>query len=580
MLRACMEVFRHEMEKSDNRLILDSYIPADGTYLIIGKNGEQIAAIEIKMDKKTRQIDRSSPYFPDICFYDYHSTLISMNKPMDGGKIIHSNNYLSFFVKKENVVSGTLTEDIIDGYYEVLKNPIEKKYKKAQKASEIYRQFENEAGPVDGISIERNKRWVKEHIFSLNDVNMEGKGYLKIFFQADYELFEREGQRYFLPNIYNSNDYNVNVQGEVVGLPDNNLGMNAKKPFLSIKTRKNPAPYLLNAEAVMFQKKFFDYLMNLASAGLYNVYVDVERKRINAFPNGQIMEQMGAGYYLRIRKGKNEAEILEQDNMPGYCNNLKHGFVFQEILPCDYKMHPEYRDKYQAYHKRTEIGALISEVFFMKCLAGNNYFVDASELNITDEQLKWSILLSRTVIFDWVYKGTDHGFAKMLDIVSLNLIREALLNGYRERAVWQLNLRWSLRQFFSGGGTDMSEIYSIMRENMEKKVLSDKTIPLSNDEEYYYAVGQLAYFLISLNRSKDRPQSLLNPFLNAKSDEIIKRRLLQIYKKYNYDIPQYSRRVRNMLAMVESYIPEGTVNQEMIIVGYASDNIIYTKEEE
>lgn len=34
-----------------------------------------------------------------------------------------------------------------------------------------------------------------------------------------------------------------------------------------------------------------------------------------------------------------------------------------------------------------------------------------------------------------------------------------------------------------------------------------------------------------------------------------------------------------MLAMVEGYVPEGAVNQEMIILGYASNNLIYTKEE-
>lgn len=43
-----------------------------------------------------------------------------MNKPMDSKKVIHSNNYLAFAVKKESITS-KLTETIIDNYYDTLK---------------------------------------------------------------------------------------------------------------------------------------------------------------------------------------------------------------------------------------------------------------------------------------------------------------------------------------------------------------------------------------------------------------------------------------------------------------------------
>lgn len=33
------------------------------------------------------------------------------------------------------------------------------------------------------------------------------------------------------------------------------------------------------------------------------------------------------------------------------------------------------------------------------------------------------------------------------------------------------------------------------------------------------------------------------------------------------------------MALIEGYIPDGTVNQEMIIFGFANNNLIYTKEE-
>lgn len=590
MLKECLEVFEFNQKKDGKSLILSTYVPADGTYILIGRDGCQIGSMDIHMDKKTKIVDRSAPLFSRFCLYDYHSQLISMNKPMDGKKLIQSNNYLSFIVKKDSIASGKLTEEIIDGYYETLKDPVNQKYKKSKEAVKIYTQFEAEEGCVDQEQVEEKKRWIKEHIFSLQGVDWEQKDYLKLFFEADESEYEREGRRYFLPNIYNCNDYNVEIEDVLYGLPDNNLGMNAKKPFLSIKSRKYPAPYLLDKEQVLLQKKFFDYLMNLVSAGNYHIYVDTQKKEITGYKTGEAPEEVESGYYLRLKKGKTEAEILEQDNLSGYRQKLRSAFDFQEFVKSrsekenDNQKTAKYRnekymDSYKRYYERTEVGVLIHSVFFSNYLIGN-YMTDAGSVNITDEILKYNLLLARNAVFDWTYKGIDRGFAKVIDKVSLNLIKGTLLNGYHERAIWQLNLRLSFREYFSSEeGVHMAEIISDLRENMERKVFSGTLIPLENDKEYYFAVGQLVYYLLSLNKAKEKNQSLLNPFLNAKTDAVIKKRLLQIYKKFNYNISDSYRRAKNLLGMVEGYKPEGNVDQEMIILGYVSNNIIYSKEE-
>ena len=90
-----------------------------------------------------------------------------MNKPMDPKKIIHSNNYLSFFVKKDSILSGKLTEEIIEGYYSTLKAPLENKYKKSKEASRIYQAFALEEGEVDQEQVEAKEKWIKNHIFNL-----------------------------------------------------------------------------------------------------------------------------------------------------------------------------------------------------------------------------------------------------------------------------------------------------------------------------------------------------------------------------------------------------------------------------
>ena len=101
MMSECLQVFQKVL-KEDPDVILRDYIPADGTYILVGKDYRiKGQPMEIKMDKKTGKIDKSASYYKEFCYYDYYSKLISMNKKQDPAKIIHSNNYYSFWVKKE-----------------------------------------------------------------------------------------------------------------------------------------------------------------------------------------------------------------------------------------------------------------------------------------------------------------------------------------------------------------------------------------------------------------------------------------------------------------------------------------------
>ena len=141
MLAECLQVFRKELEHYGERMILDGYILVDGTYLLVDSAGEIITVMDIQMDKKTRQIDKSNSRYRDFCYYDWHSKLISTQKPQDSSKIIHSNNYLSFWVKKDNLKSGKLKQENIDQFYECLSHP-ESKYDKKKKSKVIYQNVE------------------------------------------------------------------------------------------------------------------------------------------------------------------------------------------------------------------------------------------------------------------------------------------------------------------------------------------------------------------------------------------------------------------------------------------------------
>lgn len=597
MFKECLDVFS-EMLKHEDNLILKGYVPADGSYIIV-KNDGTVKNADIKFDKKTRDLNcTDDTLLNDICFYDYHSKLISMNKPIDIKKVIHSNNYLAFAVKKESITT-KLTEAIIDNYYDTLKNPLEKKYKKSKEASKIYQKFEEDHGVVNITLLEKCRSWIKQNVFSIDklvNVDLGKKEYLKIFFEVfetneednkkNKELFIQEDNRYIYPNIYNNNYYNVEVDGKIQGIPDNNMGMNAKKPFLSIKTRKNPASYLLDGDTALLQKQFFEYLMNFATNGKNNIYVDIINNKIEAYSDKEEREKFSgieAGYYLRIQKGK-ELEIQVQDNIVNYQDKLLLNFNYQDFFNMNIEKYPEYTKDIGIYTKRTDVGRLINNIFFSKYLL-TNYFTDANDISVKDSVLKRIIIMYRNVIFDWIYKGIDNNFEVVEKQFALELIKNTLINDYNLRAMTQLNLHWSFEDYFANlekrGGEKMADIATKIRMSVKEKVMSkDKAVIVSNNEEYYYAIGQLMAYFISLSKASKKAQSLINPVLNAQNDTVIKTRLLQLYKKYNYNILTKNSHVKNLYAMILGYKPEGKVNQEMILFGYMDNNVIYTKSEE
>lgn len=584
MIDECLSVFRRKLEKEGENLILRDYIPANGTYVIVTKDGQIKTCIDIKFDKKLGKFDKDFAEFQDICYYDYHSKLISIDKPLIAakGKVIQSNNYYTFWIKKESLFNGKLTKEIIEKYYEILEMP-EKKYKKGN-SLELYQFARERVGEVDKEVLNRNKKWILEHIFSLQEImeiDLKKKDSLKIFFEAERSEYEKEGKRYFIPNIYNNNSYNIKVKNSVLGLPDNNQVMNNKKPFLSVKTRKVPSPYLLNMDEVMVQKQFFDYLVNFVNAGKYNVYVDLEHMEFQACRNAEYPMGSVCGFFLRVEqpKNSNEAAINYQDVIPDYENKLQKEFAYENVMEIYNDKYPEYDMAYHSYKKMSELEALVDDIFFSKMLR-NNYFTEIDKLSSIEPKLKRNLITYRQQIFAWAYLGNQAGIVTAMDKLSLSAIKASILNEHLGKAVRQINLRLSLKKYFYQGGEYMADFSIELRENLKRKLNSEESQKIENDREYYYAVGQLFRYYIYLNKGAKKNEALINPILNAKNDDIIKKQVVQYYKKYNYAILYGSKRADALYKMVLGYEAEGSAMQDMICMGFVDNNLVLEKKEE
>ena len=129
------------------------------------------------------------------------------------------------------------------------------------------------------------------------------------------------------------------------------------------------------------------------------------------------------------------------------------------------------------------------------------------------------------------------------------------------------------------GGENMADFSVEIRENLKTKIVSDEYVGIQNDREYYFAVGQLARYFVYLSKAGKKKQSLINPFLNARTDKKLKELLGRYYKKYNYAISAGARRVGRLYGMVECYEPEGAILQDLLSAGFVIDNILLEKKD-
>lgn len=578
MLKQIIDIIKENHIDTFEQAILDQYVLKDGTYIIVeeDKNGNlhETYREDIIMDTKLKTLDRTINNFDLICELDYNSNIIDTQKPIDSKRIIHSNNYLSFFVKKENLGS-KLTEEIIDNYYNKLENPLLKYTKK--KAKELYLDLEKELGEVDKEKLTKIKDWIKENIFNLN-IDISKKNYLKIFFLYSKDDFYIEGKRYLIPNIYNNNDFNIKMEDLIMGLPNDNMGLNSKKPYLENKTRKTKIPYLIDLEEALLQKKLFDYFLNLVSIGKYNIYIG---KEIFALKDGELLNEKFNGIYLRLKKGKKGAEIQNVDIISDFNSKLNKKLEFKNVLNADYevlyKNKKEDVEEYGIKGRIEELQSLVDIILFNRSLI-RNYF--SEEISIKDIKLKRALLMSRDKLSEWFYKGNSNNVWNVLNKAIDLVIRDSLEKGYYTKAMNQFNLKYSLKEYLKREEENMADVILNIKDILRNKVFSKDENKIDSDKEYFFAVGQLTSFLLSKSKSKNKPLSLANPIINAKNDEIIKTKLRQLFVKYNYDMDQdKDLRFKNLYSMIIGYEVEGKINTDLIIAGYLNSNLIYEKKE-
>ena len=574
MIDEALEVFRKIYDKEEEKLVVNKHIPKDGTYILVNiKSGKIIEKLNISYDKKAKKVDGEfNQYYSYFKAFDYYSNLVDMNKPMDPKKTIHSNQIYSFFIKKDSIRENKLTKAIIEGYKKNLLNP-EEKYN-SKEAKELYKNIAEKLSKIEKNIVEDIFLWIEDNVNENLLDNDNKKDYLKIFFVEDnldksLELFRNEHKRYLIPNIFNSNDYNRRIGETIYGLSNNNMGLNSKKAFLENKTRRVSTPYLVNTDEILLQYAFYNYLLPEVKQGNYFIYF-LENEIIpktykEGCPNG-------AKYLLNASYSKDVD--IKNFNVISKNSSEEISINFKEIL------HQKKKDtdeiEYGNLNKEKMMNN-INKILFYNSLLGN-FLLNDGDLDIKDIEIKKLLMKYRNAFYKWFYLNDETEVKRNIKKIYLDAVMVAIGNGYFFKASQQLDFGFCLEKYFYGKSELMEEIMNV-KEVFLNHTLSEEEWEFLNDEEYFFAVGQILAYINYMRNSKAKSLNFIKQLTFVKNIDVLKEKIKKIVISYSHIFETKNKKINRTISNISLYQPK-EIRIDILLAGFTADIIFFKKREE
>ncbi len=359
-------------------------------------------------------------------------------------------------------------------------------------------------------------------------------------------------------------------------------GLNSKKPYLELKTTKFKVPYRISLEEAFVSKKFFEWINNLVDEQgkiISDIYLPIDFK----FTNTEVSESnIENNTCLYLHKTTNNGKPVIEDFAI-----INHIEKMKPIKMSNYLNLEKLEEKNIGNKK--ELEAKIDEYYYNNKLTKNYYNNDIKPKTgiFSDKQIN-ILLTTKQAMLNYFKKGIEVGFKTCIDKMTKEMILEKFIDkeyiNIQEIANAQ-NFRLNLLNYYEIGekanmGNRIKDLYYTLKEKTEK----DGIITCENDEEFYFAAGQLIYYLVSQSEAKNKTQGLVTPFLELSTSTKLKQAIITMYKKYGYKIDLGAHKINNLIGMVTGYETQAKASdyQDLIISGICSKNIIYAgkKEEE
>lgn len=576
----------------DNKVVLDTYKMQDGIYFLVKKDD----TIE-KLIVEKGEPDNSELY-EDLKEKDFYSKCLNSNKALDTKyeekidnvkyntmKKIFSNNIYTLFFKNESCTDFTndlkseaiptnIFEKGIIKYYESLKNLGKSK---------------EEIGIInDGYTDEEIEIYKEKMIYIFKTIGkkltdeekLKKATWIKVFIDNSNEEYERVSNFYIRTKLFNTNKNNIKQHGDIFGANNYNFGCNSKKPYLELKTTPFKVGSLVSIRDIDVMNKIYLWLYNNGiNESVLKLPVDWEFKGI---PQSEQNISNKDLFILKVNGNNGVAKIEDFDYKSSFNT---------EIRPFTCK----------DYMRHKENDFTTSNIYGLEWYTNNTWISNTSKDNKRNyiresyydfEKKKISkslianwkkeLLQKYSQAFFYLFQREERNiFLQNLDNIASEVVERTLVDDlnlgikFTNNSKRAMNLWIAFKDYFNEKGESEEMKLNNIQEKCKNIVLEGNNI--ETDEEYYFLMGQVAYYLLSRSKASKLTQDVTEPFIKAANITVLKKELRDLYEKYNYDIYLKDKRFNNVFSQILVQEPESEVrkNKNIILAGMLSNNLFY-----
>lgn len=380
----------------------------------------------------------------------------------------------------------------------------------------------------------------------------------------------------FLKNEYNSE---VDIKDSTFGLPSFFTIDNDGKQFLKHLTgvQYNGINGRISAEQMKSLYKFSLLLKNGILPNPLPVYIDKKEFKLN----GEIIKVFKDQGFDRYKYQEIIGKIFEKDvklnnyYLLNFHNNYIVDFDFVSLfryyikqnienitelkdtsgtvkppqtINNIFQLEQEINKLFLKYDKKTGhgYGFLIGNYFGEKVEQQKSF--NPKRYNVRHETLS-SFYKFRKSIYDFIYKSRTQSITlEMFDeIVSSAIIADIFMDEFQNKKhskYYQIrekiNVWFSLNNLFinTNNYNMISKIEEIKKKT--RAVAEDQNVHLSSNEEFAFAAGQIASYLIEQSEASNKTYALIEPFLQKRDSYQLQAEILRFTEMYKHKLKFYN----------------------------------------
>ncbi|AEW01078.1 hypothetical protein A4D02_14050 [Niastella koreensis] len=531
-------------------------------------------------------------------------------------KAIHSCSPYCLAVKKENLTGG-------EKYKENIKSKVYERISKYfAKASEL-------------LETDEEKQMIKVFEQALNSEEkfnawltmcpeyeqLKDSEYVIFYLDVPFCQYETTNARYLADKLFNTNEYDKTVAGEIFGTSDFFNGYPAKKPFLSHQSASFDIAARISAEQAKHLFEFQDIMNRNIFPKPLPIFIHQDEIMQKA---GRSLEDSAMAIFKR------EAEKEDRDSRISYREIIeelyeKHGDElgnyyllfydrgeikdFDFVPKFEYLLCDEKGEKWaiedlfnggndqsikNVFHFQQAVLLLIfNNGLIVKTKAGGfqyKYFDEIDSKYTKSAATYLHILQYRRAFYDFIYKSERQSVtAAMFD----SILRTSVLEDIRVDEIKssyhtedrnirkKLNIWFSLKENFNQSSHKKNETMANKlkehREFIKKLVKSEADI--ENDEQYAFAAGQVIFYLMSKSKTADRSYKRLEPFLQQVQAKQLNMAISRMFDAYKHE--QFSGNFKTPFAQVVAYDTSRNIRDLIptLLSGIFSKNSLFSDKE-